>query len=76
MLGRTDSALGLLQEAVKLGGIGRGQLEHDSDLDSLRSDPRFEQLLETLEKEELHHKMKHKMKHKEKIEVRYLHDES
>jgi beta-lactamase regulating signal transducer with metallopeptidase domain/Flp pilus assembly protein TadD len=76
MLGRTDTALQLLGEAVDFGGIGRGQLEHDSDLDSLRSDSRFEGLLERLEEEEIHHKLKHKMKHEEKVQARHLHEES
>ena len=76
MLGRTDTALKLLGEAVGFGGIDLGQLEHDSDLDSLRSDSRFEGLLEKLEAEELQHKLKHKMKHEEKAKARQLHDES
>ncbi len=80
MLGRTETALKLLTEAVKFGGIGRGQLEHDHDLDSLRSDSRFESLLERLEEEEMQHKMKykmkHKMKHEQKVKVRQLHEES
>ena len=69
---------------VDFGGIGRGQVEHDTDLDSLRSDPRFEALLERLEEEEVLHKMKHKhkmkqlqkLKHEEKAKARQLRHES
>jgi beta-lactamase regulating signal transducer with metallopeptidase domain/tetratricopeptide (TPR) repeat protein len=73
MLGRTDAALDQLEAAVELGGVGRGQIEHDSDLDSLHSSPRFELLMDQLEEQDLEHKlMKHKKKQKEKQKMRML----
>ena len=44
MQNRVDEALAALEEAIELGFHGGG-LEDDSDLDNLRSDPRFRSLL-------------------------------
>lgn len=46
--GRPDEALALLDKAVDNGFGHREWLENDSDLDSLRSHPRFESLLKKL----------------------------
>ncbi len=46
MLGDTDRSLELLALAVEQGWGNRAWLETDSDLDSLRADPRFTALLE------------------------------
>jgi hypothetical protein len=35
---------------IKVGNISREWLEHDSDLDELRSEPRFREILDTLVK--------------------------
>ncbi|MBU6417467.1 MAG: tetratricopeptide repeat protein [Xanthomonadaceae bacterium] len=45
MQGETDRALGLLEQAVRLGWGDRAWMEHDSELESLRDDPRFRTLL-------------------------------
>jgi serine/threonine protein kinase/Flp pilus assembly protein TadD len=46
--GRTDAALSALQKAVDNGFGHKEWVEHDSDLDSLRGDPRFQQLVEAM----------------------------
>jgi adenylate cyclase len=46
--GETESALTCLDKAVRNGFGHREWLENDSDLDSLRADPRFETLLKKL----------------------------
>lgn len=46
LAGRTEEALGTLERAVQSGLKHRGWLEHDSNLDPLRSSPRFKRLLE------------------------------
>jgi serine/threonine protein kinase/Flp pilus assembly protein TadD len=46
--GRADEALRLLDKAVHNGFGHREWLENDTDLDSLRADPRFESLLKKL----------------------------
>ena len=48
-LGNTDRALELLERAVELGWGDRAWIENDSDLASLRPDPRFAALLARLE---------------------------
>lgn len=45
VLGETDRAIGLLERAVDLGWGDRAWIENDSDLVSLRDDPRFAALL-------------------------------
>ena len=47
-LGQTDEAISCLQKAVQNGFGHREWLENDSDLDSLRNDPRFQTLLKKL----------------------------
>ena len=44
-LGRVDEALAALEQAVDRGYGDKGWLEHDSDLDELRSHPRYQSLL-------------------------------
>ena len=44
-LGQKDRALDLLEKAVARHGCQRDWIEHDSDYDSLRDHPRFQQLL-------------------------------
>ena len=48
MLGDSVRALGLLERAVDLGWGDRAWIEHDSDLASLRGNPRFSALLERI----------------------------
>ncbi|HJR10845.1 MAG TPA: tetratricopeptide repeat protein [Rhodanobacteraceae bacterium] len=45
MQGETDRALDLLEQAVRLGWGDRAWMEHDSELESLRDNPRFRTLL-------------------------------
>lgn len=47
-LGQTDEAIACLQKAVQNGFGHREWLENDSDLDSLRNDPRFQTVLKKL----------------------------
>ena len=49
-IGRADRALDLLGRAIDSGFAQREWIEHDGDLDPLRSEPRFKALLERLEK--------------------------
>ena len=48
LAGRTDRALGCLDKAISNGFGHREWLENDSDLVSLRGDPRFEALIKRL----------------------------
>ena len=47
LLGQDDEALQCLENAVKLGFGHKAWLEHDSDLNSLRGNPRFQALLKS-----------------------------
>ena len=47
-MGKTDEALGLLERGTRVGLPAREWLEHDSDLDPLRNDSRFQAILESL----------------------------
>jgi TolB-like protein/Flp pilus assembly protein TadD/tRNA A-37 threonylcarbamoyl transferase component Bud32 len=47
-LGERDDAMACLQQAIQNGFGHREWLENDSDLDSLRSDPRFQTLMKQL----------------------------
>ena len=46
--GRKDDALATLKEAVRTGWGSRHEIETDADLSSLKSDPRFVEILSTL----------------------------
>ncbi len=48
LLGRSDEAFDALHEAVGLGYRDEDHLESDADLDSLRSDPRYEELIDQM----------------------------
>ena len=52
MLDRNDAAFGWLDKAVERGFGHRGHLERDEDLDGLRTDPRFEVLVQKLREKE------------------------
>lgn len=47
-MGHTERALDLLEKAVEQHGAQRDWIEHDSDYDSLRHEPRFQRLLAKL----------------------------
>jgi adenylate cyclase len=49
LAGEAERAIDLLERACDLGGGRRDWFEHDSDLDSLRDDPRFLRLLARLD---------------------------
>jgi adenylate cyclase len=48
LLGDREQALGMLDRAITNGRGNIGWIEHDTDLDSLRGDPRFEAILDRL----------------------------
>ena len=48
LLGESDRAMELLEKAISLGWGDRAWLETDSDLDSLRTIPRFQALLDRI----------------------------
>ncbi len=48
MAGAREEALDCLERALRAGMQNRGWLEHDSNLDSIRSDPRFAELMQGL----------------------------
>ena len=48
VLGRTDEALQTLSQSVSNGWGDRAWLEHDSDLDSLRAEPRYQALVKAM----------------------------
>ena len=48
MLGRVGDSLDALEKAVGLGWGDKGWLEHDSDLDPIRTDPRYEALIKAM----------------------------
>jgi hypothetical protein len=43
-----DQSLDCLEKSAKVGTISKEWVEHDSDLDPLRGEPRFQALLEKL----------------------------
>ncbi len=49
LLGQTEEAIDCLDEAVTFGFLQKEWIDNDSDLDSLRSHPRFQALLERLD---------------------------
>ncbi len=49
LVGKIDYALGMLRKAVELGYNDFTYMRQDHDLDAVRSDPRFRQLLRELE---------------------------
>jgi hypothetical protein len=46
--GEVEQALDCLEDAARLGPLSRDTLEHDSDLDPLRAEDRFQALFEKL----------------------------
>ncbi|HUU39179.1 MAG TPA: protein kinase [Candidatus Desulfaltia sp.] len=48
LVGQTEKAIALMEEAVQFGTIQKKWLEHDPDLRSIRDHPRFKALLERL----------------------------
>jgi predicted Zn-dependent protease len=50
LAGRTEEAMGYIERSVMVGNIQKRYYQKDSNLDSLRSHPRFEALMATIEK--------------------------
>jgi len=48
-LGRTEYALNALEQAIALGMTDRGYIENDGDLESLRDEPRYREMVGKLE---------------------------
>ena len=48
LLGQTDLALGSLRSAIELGYRNLDLLETDADLEAVREDPRFPELIESI----------------------------
>ena len=48
-MGETDEAIGFLERAVGHGMVSAAWMRNDTDLASLRADPRFQALLKQLE---------------------------
>ena len=49
LAGETEKALDCLEQClIKVGNISREWLDHDSDLDPIRAEPRFREIVETL----------------------------
>jgi len=48
LAGELEQALGCLEQAASVGPLSKEYLEHDSDLDPLRAEPRFRALFEKL----------------------------
>jgi serine/threonine protein kinase/Flp pilus assembly protein TadD len=48
LMGQTDAAIDCLQKSTARNEWFKGWVEHDSDLDSLRGDPRFQALLKSI----------------------------
>jgi serine/threonine protein kinase/Flp pilus assembly protein TadD len=48
LLGENEQALSCLEKGLTRGAWFKGWAEHDSDLDSIRSDPRFQSILKSL----------------------------
>jgi C-terminal processing protease CtpA/Prc len=53
LIGQTDTAIGILRRLADLGKLKYTDMAHDPDLDHLRSDPRFMQLLEETERHQI-----------------------
>ncbi len=49
LAGDVEQGIRYLEKSIRIGQAYREWIEHDSDLDSLRADPRFQTLLEQLE---------------------------
>jgi len=69
MLGRTGAALDALEAAVESGAVSYGHLKGDDDLESLRSEPRYQTLLEQLEEQHREYEEQMKMKKMKKMKI-------
>jgi len=66
LLGRSDAALDALERAVELGAVSYDHVRNDEDLESLRSEARFQQILEKLEEQQ------RKMEQSNKLELKKI----